>query len=157
MTGAYDVLLAVTAVGCGLVGGVFFAFSTFVMAALRRLPESEGTRAMQAVNVTAVRPPLMGLLFGTALLCLVAAGWSFGARAATRVVPAALVYLVGTVVVTAVANVPLNNRLADVEPGTPDATRTWSTYTRVWVRWNHVRTSAGALSCGLLCAALLQR
>jgi uncharacterized membrane protein len=153
---AYHVLLAVTAVGCGLVGGVFFAFSTFVMAALRRLPEAEGTRTMQAVNVTAVRPPLMVLLFGTALLCPVAAGWSFDTGDASLVLPAALVYLVGTVVVTAAANVPLNNRLADVEPGTPDAARTWSTYTVVWVRWNHVRTLAGALSCGLLCAALLQ-
>ncbi|MEO5711478.1 MAG: anthrone oxygenase family protein [Nocardioidaceae bacterium] len=153
----YDVLLAVTAVGCGLVGGVFFTFSTFVTAALRRLPDAEGTRAMQAVNLTAVRPPLMGLLFGTAVLCLVAAGWSFGADAASWVLPAALVYLVGTIVVTAAANVPLNNRLAGVEAGTPAATSTWATYTRVWVRWNHVRTVAGAVSCGLFCLALLQR
>ena len=44
MEGALMVLAVVTAVGCGLVGGVFFAFSSFVMPALKRLPPAEGSR-----------------------------------------------------------------------------------------------------------------
>jgi hypothetical protein len=35
-----------SALGCGLVAGVFFAFSTFVMAALRRLKPEEGIAAI---------------------------------------------------------------------------------------------------------------
>jgi uncharacterized membrane protein len=31
-------LILLSALGCGVVGGVFFAFSSFVMAALARLP-----------------------------------------------------------------------------------------------------------------------
>ncbi|MCD6054620.1 MAG: putative integral rane protein [Rubrobacteraceae bacterium] len=40
----YTATLA-SALGCGLVAGVFFAFSTFVMAALRRLKPEEGIAA----------------------------------------------------------------------------------------------------------------
>jgi hypothetical protein len=39
-----------TALGCGLLAGVFFAFSAFVMPALRRLPASQGIAAMQSIN-----------------------------------------------------------------------------------------------------------
>ena len=39
------------ALGCGLIAGVFFAFSTFVMKALARLPSGEGMAAMQSINV----------------------------------------------------------------------------------------------------------
>ena len=53
-------------------GGVFFAFSAFVMQALARLPPAQGIAAMQSINVAAVTPPFMVALFGTALACL---GW----------------------------------------------------------------------------------
>ena len=38
MTGLLYAATLATALGCGLVAGVFFAFSTFVMPALKRLP-----------------------------------------------------------------------------------------------------------------------
>ena len=64
------VLTVATAIGSAAVGGVFFAFSTFVMPALRRLPAAQGIAAMQSINVTALLPPLMLLMFGTALACV---------------------------------------------------------------------------------------
>jgi uncharacterized membrane protein len=42
-------LTVAAAVGCGAVGGVFFAFSGFVMPALRRLPAAQGVAAMQSI------------------------------------------------------------------------------------------------------------
>jgi uncharacterized membrane protein len=45
-----------SALGCGLVAGVSFAFSAFVMPALKRLKPAEGIAAMQAINVAAVTP-----------------------------------------------------------------------------------------------------
>lgn len=65
MTRAAHLLTVAAVLGCGLNAGVFFAFSGFVMAALRRLPAPQGIAAMQSINVTAVRPPLMAALFGT--------------------------------------------------------------------------------------------
>jgi uncharacterized membrane protein len=58
-------------VGCGLVAGVFFAFSTFVMRALRSLPHVQGIRVMQAINVHAVNAWFMTALSGTATACLI--------------------------------------------------------------------------------------
>ena len=37
--------------GSAVIGGVFFAFSSFVMKALSRAPSNEGIAAMQSINV----------------------------------------------------------------------------------------------------------
>jgi uncharacterized membrane protein len=62
---AFAILTFVCALGCGLNGGVFFAFSAFVMPALARLPPPQGIAAMKSVNVFAVTPVFMTALFGT--------------------------------------------------------------------------------------------
>src|ERR1051325_9850949 len=74
-------LTIIAAIGSGVVGGVFFAFSNFVMAALARLPVPQGIAAMNSINITVITPTFMTALFGTGLLCLVLIaaaimGWS---------------------------------------------------------------------------------
>ena len=64
-------LTLVSALGAGLVAGVFFAFSTFVMKGLDRTPAPGGLTAMQAINRAAPTPLFMLALFGTALTCTV--------------------------------------------------------------------------------------
>ena len=54
--------------GAATNGGVFFAFSTFVMRALRDLEPRQGLIAMQSINRAAPNPLFMTLLFGTAFL-----------------------------------------------------------------------------------------
>lgn len=66
-------LTVAAALGAGALGGVFYAFSSFVMPALERLPDAQGLQAMQSINVTAERAGLMVGLFGTALACCVLA------------------------------------------------------------------------------------
>lgn len=58
-----------SALGCGLMAGVFFAFSTFVMKALGALPPAQGIAAMQSINVAVINRWFMAAFFGTALLC----------------------------------------------------------------------------------------
>lgn len=154
----------IAALGCGLAAGVFFAFSTFVMQGLRELPAQDGINAMNAINVAAMKPSLMILLFGTALLCLamiVAVFWLEGlpARAETDLVIGPLggsvVYLVGAMLVTVVRSVPLNNALAAAN--SLDGPTIWKAYLRDWVKWNHVRTVACTLACGLMMAALVMQ
>src|SRR5215218_9148586 len=59
-----------TALGCGVAAGVFFAFSTLVMSGLQRVAPAQGLAAMQSINVTAIRPLFITLIFGTALACV---------------------------------------------------------------------------------------
>jgi len=154
------VLTFIAAVGCGVVAGIFFAFSSFVMAALGRLPAAQGIVAMQSVNVTVINPGFMLTLFGTALLCLalaIMAFFSWSQPSSTLIIAASLLYLLGCLGVTIVRNIPLNDLLAAAQPGRPNAHALWSRYLREWTLWNHVRTLAPAASAVLFTLALLSR
>ena len=76
MDGFLAALTAVTALGCGLNAGVFFAFSSFVMKALARLQPAQGIAAMQSINLVAVTPGFMAALFGTAAASVALGGWA---------------------------------------------------------------------------------
>lgn len=137
--------LLLALLGSGLVAGVFFAFSTFVMGALARLPAPAGVAAMQSINRVVVNALFLGAFLGTALLCAVlllfaALGHAPGRDAA--LVLGALAYLVGTVGVTMAANVPRNEALAPLDPAGVEAAAYWPHYVREWTRWNHLRCAA---------------
>jgi uncharacterized membrane protein len=145
------------AVASGLVGGVFFAFSNFVMAALGRLRPSEGAAAMQSINITVINPLFMTALFGTGLLCLVLVVWGFAdldAPYAGWLIAGGAIYVIGEVVVTGALNVPRNNALARVDPESEEGARVWGTYLVEWTRANHLRTVAGLAACALFAVAL---
>ncbi|OWY61723.1 hypothetical protein B7486_62285 [cyanobacterium TDX16] len=156
MTSRLLLVLTVSgAVGAGLVGGVFFAFSTFVMGGLRRLTPKEGIRAMQAINEAALAPPFMILLFGTAALCLglaVTGMVRWGEDGAALLVAGGLLYVV-VMAMTAAFHVPRNLALALVDPESTGAAAEWATYVRSWVAGNHVRTLAGTGAAALLTLA----
>ena len=141
-----SVLVFLSALGSGLVGGIFFAFSTFVMGALARLPAPQGIAAMQSINIVVINPLFMAAFMGTAVLCLiVAAGALFGWSGPhpTLVLAGAVLYVVGNIVVTMTGNVPLNNALAAVDPAGAEGAALWARYLSTWTAWNHVRTATG--------------
>ena len=108
MPGALTGATLAVAVGCATSGGVFFAFSSFVMAGLKRLPAPQGMAAMQAINVTALTSLFMAALFGTAAAALAVVVWSaVAADGSARLLAMAggAVYLIGIVGVTAALNV----------------------------------------------------
>lgn len=148
-----DMLLApltlISALGAGLVAGVFFAFSTFVMPALARLPAPAGIAAMQSINITVINPAFMGAFMGTALLCLGLAlmAWlRWQQPGAGFVMLGCLIYLLGSLGVTLVLNVPLNDQLAALDPAATDSAGFWSRYLVDWTRWNTLRTIASLLA-----------
>jgi uncharacterized membrane protein len=145
------------ALGCGLVAGVFFAFSTFVMPALARLQPAQGIVAMQSINITAINPPFMIALFGTALACIFLAIFSllkWHQPGTIYLLVGSLFYLVGTVGVTIVCNVPLNDALAIAQPNSSEGAKLWANYLTNWTVWNHVRTVAAIAATTLLTLAL---
>jgi uncharacterized membrane protein len=152
---ALFVVTLAAAIGSAIVGGIFYAFSSFVMAALGRLPAAQGVAAMNAINVTVITPSFMTVFMGTALVCLVLAGGSFfwwGQAAWKLIFAASLCYLVGSLGITMVGNVPLNDQLATVAPAQEAAL--WSHYLDAWTAWNHVRTLASIISAVLFTIAL---
>jgi uncharacterized membrane protein len=157
MDGLLFGLTLATAVASGLVGGVFFAFSNFVMEALGRLRPSEGAAAMQAINITVINPLFMSALFGTGLASLVLVGWGVAdldEPYAGWLIAAGALYLIGEVALTMGYHVPRNNALARVDSESEEGARVWRTYLVEWTRGNHVRTVVGLASCALLAVAL---
>lgn len=157
MSGVPYVVTLATALGCGLVAGVFFAFSSFVMPALKRLPPARGLAAMQSINVLAVTPAFMTALFGTALACIGLAVWaalSSGDRPAALLIGGAALYVIGTIIVTIVFNVPLNNRIEPLDAEAPDSAPVWEEYLAKWTAWNHLRTVAALAAAAVLTIAL---
>jgi uncharacterized membrane protein len=148
----FEVMTLIAALGSGLVAGFFFAFSICVMHALAKIPIAQGVAAMQSINVAVINPWFLGAFFGTAAVCLVTVATALlrwpDPRAIYWLMGGAL-YLIGTIWVTMVFNVPRNNHLAALSPTSAEAAAYWADYLSTWTRWNHVRTIAP------LCAALL--
>lgn len=118
------VLVFVAAMGCAVVGGMFYAFSSFVMRALERIAPEQGVAAMNSINSVVVTPSFMLVFVGTALLCLgLAAGSMFWwpPPAGRLVLLAALLYAVGTFGLTMAVNQPMNLRLKAMQASTAAA------------------------------------
>jgi uncharacterized membrane protein len=157
MTALGSASLWIAAIGCGLMAGVYFTFSAFVMSSLEVLPDQQGIAAMQSINRVILRSPFMVLFFGTTLLSLAAVGyglWRWGSPGSTLLIAAGLIYVVGMFVATAAFNVPLNDALDAVDPATSQAAEVWGDYLSRWTRWNHLRTISSTASCALFVAAL---
>jgi uncharacterized membrane protein len=153
----YFPLTLFSALGCGLVAGVFFAFSTFVMSALARLQPAQGIAAMQSINITVINPWFMTAFLGTAAACLflaVSALLKWNQPGAAYLLIGSLLYLVGTLGVTMVFNVPLNDALANVKPDSVDGANLWASYLTNWTFWNHIRTIAALAASALFTVAL---
>jgi len=152
------VLTLAAALGAGLIAGVFFAFSSFIMPALSARPAPESVAAMQSINVKVLNRSFLGTFFGTAALSLglVVLAWVGGREAGAwaRLLGSGL-YLVGTFGVTVVCNVPRNDALAAIDPDGPEAARAWASYDPAWTAWNTVRTVAAALAACAFVGSLL--
>jgi uncharacterized membrane protein len=156
----FTILEVLAIIGSGLTAGVFYAFSTFVMAALARLPADQGIAAMNSINITVINPWFMTVFLGTPIVCailFVMALLKWSEPAAAIILVASLIYVVGALVVTMVFNVPLNNELAAVTSSAGQGGAVWTRYLSDWTFWNSVRTAAPLLSMVLFIWGLIQR
>jgi uncharacterized membrane protein len=159
MTGG--IVLALTflaALGSGLMAGLFFVFSAFMMTALARLPAGQGMAAMQSINVAILNPAFGAAFFGTAILSavlVVVAAFRWSDAGMAWLLAGGLLYLVGIIAVTMVFNVPLNDALAAAGADTPEGAALWTRYVAEWTAWNHLRTVSGlaALACFIMALA----
>jgi uncharacterized membrane protein len=151
------ILTTIAAIGSAALGGLFYAFSTFVMRGLNRTEPVDAITAMRGINAEAqANAPFLVMFLGSALLAI-AVGV---AAVVTRMEqPGSWYLLVGAVfgvlavVVTMAFNVPLNNHLDGVDPvglSAADAAREWSAYFSTWTAWNHVRTATGFIGALLM-------
>lgn len=150
-------LLWFGAIGCGLMAGVYFTFSAFVMKSLASIDSAAGIAAMQAINDVILRSAFMPLFFGTSLASAVAVVLYVArpeAPGSGAIAFAGATYFVGMFLCTVFFNVPLNDRLKSVDPTSTQGGVMWEVYLRVWTRWNHVRTVASTVACAFFIQAI---
>ncbi len=155
-----DLTLTITVIaiiGSGIVAGVFYAFSTFVMKALGQMTPAAGIEAMQRINITVINPFFMLAFMGTPLISVYLAVIGFidiSEPGHSYLAAGSLLHIIGSLFVTIAFNIPRNNALAKVAPDSSEGAKVWSSYLVQWTRWNHVRTTAAAGSTVLLSLAL---
>jgi uncharacterized membrane protein len=148
----FRLLVVLAAVGCGLMAGFFFGFSAVVMRSLAAQPPAAGMAVMQTINVAVFNPWFAVAFVTPPVACLLASIVALQRRPGVNgryAMAGAVCYVVGTLLVTALCNVPRNDTLAVVAPTAAAAPDLWADYLRDWTLWNHVRT-AGALAAAVL-------
>ena len=159
MSTGFFFLMQFAILAYAVVGGVFLAFSDFIMRSLALTSGHGGVEAMQVINREVFRWVFMTLFLGMAVVSLIVAGYgAFGLSgpAGSLIMMAGLVYLIGCFGVTVFANVPMNEALAGMELSSEQTREYWlHSYVPRWTFWNSVRTAACALSAALLLFGLL--
>ncbi|GIT93260.1 membrane protein [Jannaschia pagri] len=158
MSPFFSLSLQLIVIAYALVGGVFLAFSDFIMRALAQTGGHAGVEAMQAVNRAVFRWVFMTLFIGLApvSLAVAASGFIVGGGPGVMLTLAGLIYAIGCFGVTVVVNVPMNETLARMDAASDTARAYWTeVYLPRWTLWNSVRTVACAAASGLLLLGLL--
>ena len=138
----------------GAMFGFFFAWVCSTMWGLDAADPNVAILAMQAMNASVRNWVFAPAFFGTPVLLMFTALAATRARerpVATCFALAALFYVVGVIVPTMTANVPLNEALALVETplGPAEASEAWRAYSGPWQYWNVVRAVAAGLVLAL--------
>ena len=144
-----SIITSIAAISVGLMAGVYFAFSTFIMQSLDRLGAVRATDAMNSINQFILRSWFMGLFFGSTLLCvLITVIAMFDSELDGRwlLFGSGVIYVFGMFCCTACFNVPLNNRLAESAAKDDLEEGVWPYYFQRWTAWNHLRSISSLCS-----------
>lgn len=135
-----------------VIGGVFSAFSEFVMSGLLRATPSGGIESMQHINRTVIKTQFVAgilLIAPLSILMAIYGVFAFDGTALIALIMAAIIYVQSVFLMTMFGNVPLNNKLEKLDHASFEAEVYWRQYGRVWTRLNHVRTLGSVVTAGL--------
>ncbi len=135
-----------------VIGGVFSAFSEFIMAALLKAEPAAGIEAMQHINRTVIRTQFVAgilLIAPASILMALYSLTAFDGAARFALIGAPAIYVPTVFLMTMLGNVPMNNRLDRLDHTQPEAHAYWVRYGRNWTRLNHVRTLGSVATAAL--------
>ena len=126
----------------GLSAGLFYAWSVSVIPGTQKIDDLSYLHTMQSINREILNPAFFIIFFGSliTLFCSTFFTYSVSTTAFWVLIIATGFYLVGTVVVTGLGNVPLNNELEALkisELSTQEITEFRMYYES---RWNKLHT-----------------
>ena len=154
--------LACAVLTTGLMAGVFYAYAVSVNLGLAEQPDASYVATMNEINEKIQNPLFFPGFFGAAVFPVAALVAHLPRRRSGRfrlIVLAYALYVGGSFLVTALANVPLNDELARVATDAPasELERARVAYEEPWNFWNNVRTLFSLAAFAVLIGASLQR
>jgi len=143
----------------GLSAGLFFAWSVSVIPGTQKVDASTYLTTMQSINREILNPSFFVVFFGSLLIMLTAIllMWDLSSGALWYLAGALLSYAIGTVFVTGLGNVPLNNELdtLQLELLSEEKMRTFRAYYEArWNRLHAIRMFFSVLSFIMLLLSL---
>lgn len=141
-----EFFIGIAAISTGMMAGIYFAFSVFIMDSFKALPNPTAVASMQSINKVILSSGFMPLFFGSSLLALTLIFIVDNPLEAPWVKGAGAIYVVGMFLCTLFFNVPLNNRLENAKDEN-EARQIWLLYRVEWTRWNHLRSFSSFLAC----------
>ena len=146
----FQLLCGLAVITVTLSSGLFLIFSDFIMRSLRLSQPRAGIEVMQVINREIFKSLTMALLLGNVALTVGLAGYAYfispDNSVTTMLIAAAALYGFGTLGLTFLFNVPMNNRLDKWGPTSPEAATYWQIYVPRWSFWNYGRAIATAVS-----------
>jgi uncharacterized membrane protein len=151
-----NTMLILATIATGLSAGFFFGYQVSVVPAFQTLSDVHYIAATQALILAIPQDPFFEFNFlGAAVLLPVAAYLNRGSQRFLLLMGATLLYIIGSLGITMVANVPLNDALAafSLSSSTPQqAAMARAAFEDPWNTWSLIRTlvSIGALVLAIL-------
>ena len=155
-----NVILFLAGLTTALIAGLMFGYSVSVNLGLGRLNDVEYLRAMQNINRAILNPVFLLTFVGPLILILLAIFLHIDLINSDKLTYLGLAFILYLVhfLITGTRNVPLNNRLENLDlTGLSNdeyaEIRSW--YEKPWNRWHTIRTIASIISVGFIFLALL--
>jgi len=154
----FEFSLLLSTLLCALVAGFVFAFAAVVMPGVQTLNDRDFLQAFKVMDgVIQRKQPLFMLVWvGSVFALVICVLLSFRHLAGIDhllLLCAAAIYLLGVQLPTATINIPLNNRLQELDlnaVNNPAISAARFDFEGRWVKWNRIRTALAVLVSALL-------
>ncbi len=146
-----SLVLFATVVSTGLSAGFFYAWSVSVVLGTKNVGDVTYLETMRSINRAILNPAFYLIFFGSVVLLSIASVYEFHTNKLVfgLVLAASITYLIGTIGVTGLGNVPLNNQLEVMkiaQSGPEKIAQFRKYYESHWNRLHTIRTVCAVLS-----------
>ena len=156
------IILVVTTLSSGLMAGLFYTWSISVTPGLAKVGNENYLQAFQSMNRAILNPAFFIFFMGLVILLPLLSYLYYQSPISAQfwyIISAAVLYIVGTMSVTIVGNVPMNNALEvlQIESMNPEQMTTFRLgFESKWNKLNMIRTVCSSLAFVSLIIACLQ-
>lgn len=143
----------------GLSAGLFYAWSVSVIPGTKKVMDVAYLETMQSINRAILNPAFFVIFFGSVLFLTISSVYQFHTNKLvfTLLLTSSITYLVGTVGVTGLGNVPLNDQLEVLKivgNNSSEIAEFRKYYESNWNRFHLIRTVFAVISFVLTVLAL---